>query len=122
MTPCEFELFGAKVFPSAVPAPPGVTPRSEHRVPCYRLAEVGPAGHRRLGILSDVSAGGAFVFLDLGEDRPALGSELDLVVLAPDSEPATYPAHVAHLEALGVGLKFDRPALDLSSKVLAGDR
>ncbi|HUB09763.1 MAG TPA: PilZ domain-containing protein [Myxococcales bacterium] len=102
----EIKLFETQMFPQAVPMPVGGTPRRDPRQPCYLLADVGVAGHHRIGIVYDMSPGGAFVCLDLGDEAPPLGSAVDLVML--DSGQPPLRAHVAHVIETGLGVQFDQ--------------
>lgn len=100
----EIKPFETQMFPQAVPMPVGGTPRRDPRQPCYLLADVGVAGHHRIGIVYDMSPGGAFVCLDLGDEAPPLGSAVDLIML--DSRQPPLRAHVVHLSETGLGLQF----------------
>jgi hypothetical protein len=96
--------------------------RVEPRIPCHRVVvDLEAVGHHHLGILFDISVHGAFVCMDFHEHDFAPGSAADLVVLSHGSRAVTCHAHVAHLNATGIGLVFDRPAFDLASQVLAAN-
>ncbi|MHB8417175.1 MAG: PilZ domain-containing protein [Myxococcales bacterium] len=109
-----YEVNGTRVFPRAVPAPAGAVARPAPRLPCYGLAELsfgpGPGKSRRLGILSDVSEGGAFVLLDHG---PLVGARVELGILEPGGVAFRCRARVVRASAEGVALSFEAPSEEL---------
>ena len=89
------------------------------RIACHGLAEVEIGGRRRLGILTDISTGGAFVSLELGDQHPVRGESVELRIFRAGASPFRAPAHIAHLSAIGMGLALAQPVNDLPQLVFA---
>ena len=98
------------------PPPNGAKQRRAPRIACHGLAEVEIGGKRRLGILTNVSSGGAFVSLELGDERPAPGEIVQLRLFRTAFHAA---ARIAHLSAMGMGLALSQPVNNLPQLVLA---
>ncbi len=107
--PRSFTVLGAEVFAEATPVPRGVRRRPAPRLPCYALAELRFGAGRRLGILSDISEGGAYVYMDHG---PPQGARVELALPRPGGEPFRCGARVVRVSAEGVALTFDERLAD----------
>ncbi|HUB07448.1 MAG TPA: PilZ domain-containing protein [Myxococcales bacterium] len=105
----QYEVFGAQVFTEATPVPKGVPRRPATRFPCYALAELRFGGGRRLGILSDISEGGAFVFMDHG---PLAGARVELLLPKPGAQAWRCGARVVRVSEDGVALSFDERVVE----------
>jgi hypothetical protein len=88
------------------------------RVPCFALAELRCAGKRRLGILSDLSDGGAFVFLDHG---PPAGTRVELALPKAGAEAWHCGARVVRVTSEGVALSFDERVSEIDRLLGAND-
>jgi len=102
-----------------VPTPNETNQRRTPRIACHGLAEVAIGGRRRLGILTDISTGGAFVSLELGDEHPVRGEPVELRIFRTGASPFRAPAHIAHLSAMGMGLALAQPVNDLPQMVFA---
>jgi hypothetical protein len=103
----DYEIFGTRMLPSTVPLRAGTAPRPDARLPCYGLAQVDAGAERRLGIVSDVSPGGAFIWMDHG---PEAGTRVQLALLQPgEGEAFRCNAVVVRTTDDGVGLSFPHP-------------
>ncbi len=117
-TPKDYEVFGARIFPFAVPPKAGVAPRPAPRLPCHGLVEVRAGLHSLLGVLSDVSATGAFVWMDHG---PEVGARVELALLHSGGEFFRCGAKVVRQGPDGVALVFDAASEALPGLVAANE-
>ncbi len=106
-------------FAERVSTPSEPTQRRSPRIACHGLAQVEIDGRRRLGILTNVSTGGAFVALELGDARPGPGETVELRLFRTGASALRVAARIAHLSALGMGLAFAQPVNDLPQLVFA---
>ncbi|MHB1844470.1 MAG: PilZ domain-containing protein [Deltaproteobacteria bacterium] len=104
-------VFGAKVFPSAIPAPEGSRVRPALRTPCYGLARLGFDGQEHVGVMTDVSATGAYVWI---ERLPPVGGRVEFALLQPGIEVAfACQATVVRRDEGAVALRFEHRSSDL---------
>jgi hypothetical protein len=100
-----YEIFGTKMLQGTLPLRSGGVPRPDARLTCYGLAAIDLGDERRLGIVSDVSPGGAFIWMDHG---PAAGTRVEFELLQPGTDEAFWCfATVVRRTDDGVGLSFD---------------
>ena len=92
-----------------------VVERQARRFPCRAMGELFVLGTKRLGLVSNVSEGGAFIFLD---GPPALGSFVELAVLTIQGEIFRGTGRVVRANAVGAAVAFDVPAPWLPELVL----
>ncbi len=90
----------------------------ESRLRCYGLAELSFGDHRRLGILSDVTEHGAWIFMDHG---PMAGARVELALLTYGGEAFRCRARVVRVTQEGVGLSFEERAEALPGLVAANE-
>jgi hypothetical protein len=115
-------LMGGMEFPIQIertPTPDEASQRREPRIACHGLAEVELGGRRRLGILTNISTGGAFVSLELGDARPVPGETVELRVFRSGASAFRAAARIAHLSAMGIGLALAQPVNGLPQMVIS---
>lgn len=96
---------------NSLPLRTGTVARPDPRLPCYGLAQVDTPHARRLGIVSDVSPGGAFIWMEHG---PAAGMRVEFALLQPGQREAfRCDAFVVRNTDDGVALSFAQPEVDL---------
>lgn len=106
-------VLGAGVFEASVPLPTGTHLRADARLACYGLVRISFDGQSQLGMLTDVAAGGAFVWID---QPPRVGAKVEFALLQPGSEIAYgCSACVVRSESGSVALAFDTNAPGLPS-------
>lgn len=110
-----YEIFGTRMLQGSLPPRAGTVPRPDARLPCYGLAEVDAGDDRRLGIVSDVSPGGAFIWMENG---PEVGTRVEFALLQPGTgEAFRCDGVVVRTTDDGVGLAFARPEAGLPAAV-----
>lgn len=117
-TPKDFEVFGARIFPFAVPPRDGTPARPAPRLPCHGLVEMRAGKQRLLGVISDVSESGAFVWMDHG---PAVGEHVELTLLHAGGEVFRAGARVVRQGPDGLALAFDAREERLPALVTAAE-
>jgi hypothetical protein len=84
-----------------------VVERQSPRYRCRAMGELLVSGAKRLGLVSNVSEGGAFVFMDR---PPEIGAFVELAVLTIQGEIFRGSGRVVRANGIGVAVAFDAPA------------
>lgn len=107
-----YEVFGTRILPGPAPKGAKKQPQRAVRLPCYGLAQIETNKHApRIGIVSDVSTSGAFIWMD---QAPRKGTRVSFALLQPGSgEAFRCDAVIRRSSAGGVGVSFAKPAAKL---------
>jgi hypothetical protein len=110
-----YEVFGTRILPGPKPkhtGKQGKQPKRADRLPCYGLAQLEMKKQApRIGIVSDVSTSGAFIWM---ERAPRTGTRVSFALLQPGSgEAFRCEAVIRRSSSGGVGVSFAKPAAKL---------
>ena len=116
----ECEVSGARVFEADVSLPPGAQPRSDVRLACYGLVRITTDGQNQLGMLTDIAAGGACVWID---HPPRVGAKVEFALLQPGAGIAYgCSARVVRSGSGTIALAFGTRAVGLPALVARAQR